>query len=596
MMGPRSPASAARAVDALVRRGKRWRETAPPMIRASRPRAGVTATACGRCGRAPRSAPTLRPRSGVASGPGIAVRLLGRPGYPAELAADPEPPAVCFALGDLAAHRRTRARRHHRHSVGDGDRPRDGAAAGRRARRSRRRGRVGPRARHRRRRARRRAPAARATAAAPIGVVGSGLDVLYPRCERGGCGPMSPPRASCSPRRRRARRRRRGGSPPAIASSPRSPISSWSSSPRAAGGSMLTVREADRARTPGDGGARARCEPGVRGHEPAHLRRLLPGPRRARRARRARAHHSAARTRAARVVVAPAVSMARCSRCSTPATALDVETIVRVLRPTRLPTRWLSRSIASKPRAGSSRNGAWWQPDMTGSPRRVAGTVRSCRRRARGTSRRSSGRSPPSRPRPARPTAATSRRSSSGPSALALDGPERVERTTLRRYLAYLADPPLRARARSPGTRRRLRRYFGWLARTGRIDGRPRGRSPRAEGRGPAAPRAARRRAPGAARRAARHGRRRRRGDPPPRRRRARAALRQRPPGRRAVRPGAEPTSTARIGTVTVWGKGSKQRKVPLSEPAVEAVAGWLQRTAASTWSRDVDARPTRCS
>ena len=33
-----------------------------------------------------------------------------------------------------------------------------------------------------------------------------------------------------------------------------------------------------------------------------------------------------------------------------------------------------------------------------------------------------------------------------------------------------------------------------------------------------------------------------------------------------------------RTGTVTVWGKGSKQRKVPMSEPAVEAVTGWLQR------------------
>ena len=29
---------------------------------------------------------------------------------------------------------------------------------------------------------------------------------------------------------------------------------------------------------------------------------------------------------------------------------------------------------------------------------------------------------------------------------------------------------------------------------------------------------------------------------------------------------------------LTVWGKGSKQRQVPVSEPAVEAVAGWLER------------------
>ncbi len=32
----------------------------------------------------------------------------------------------------------------------------------------------------------------------------------------------------------------------------------------------------------------------------------------------------------------------------------------------------------------------------------------------------------------------------------------------------------------------------------------------------------------------------------------------------------------ARGRAVTVWGKGSKQRRVPMSEPAAEAVAGWL--------------------
>ena len=33
--------------------------------------------------------------------------------------------------------------------------------------------------------------------------------------------------------------------------------------------------------------------------------------------------------------------------------------------------------------------------------------------------------------------------------------------------------------------------------------------------------------------------------------------------------------ATARV---TVWGKGSKQRKVPMSEPSAEAVAAWLAR------------------
>ncbi|HWH35016.1 MAG TPA: tyrosine-type recombinase/integrase [Acidimicrobiales bacterium] len=31
-------------------------------------------------------------------------------------------------------------------------------------------------------------------------------------------------------------------------------------------------------------------------------------------------------------------------------------------------------------------------------------------------------------------------------------------------------------------------------------------------------------------------------------------------------------------GVVTVWGKGSKQRRVPMSEPARQAVAGWIDR------------------
>ena len=44
-----------------------------------------------------------------------------------------------------------------------------------------------------------------------------------------------------------------------------------------------------------------------------------------------------------------------------------------------------------------------------------------------------------------------------------------------------------------------------------------------------------------------------------------------------------------------VWGKGSKQRQVPLSEPAVEAVRGWLDRGSAGARHRP-RRRPTRCS
>ena len=42
--------------------------------------------------------------------------------------------------------------------------------------------------------------------------------------------------------------------------------------------------------------------------------------------------------------------------------------------------------------------------------------------------------------------------------------------------------------------------------------------------------------------------------------------------------------------TVTVWGKGSKQRRVPMSEPAVDAVRGWLDRGRDVVSAADVDA------
>jgi site-specific recombinase XerD len=38
-----------------------------------------------------------------------------------------------------------------------------------------------------------------------------------------------------------------------------------------------------------------------------------------------------------------------------------------------------------------------------------------------------------------------------------------------------------------------------------------------------------------------------------------------------------------RSRTVTVWGKGGKQRRVPISEAAAEAVTGWLRRGRAET-------------
>src|SRR6185503_10130869 len=51
---------------------------------------------------------------------------------------------------------------------------------------------------------------------------------------------------------------------------------------------------------------------------------------------------------------------------------------------------------------------------------------------------------------------------------LGLDGPDQVDRRTLRRYLAYLASRDLARRsiARKASS---LRRYFGWLVRTDRL-------------------------------------------------------------------------------------------------------------------------------
>ena len=165
---------------------------------------------------------------------------------------------------------------------------------------------------------------------------------------------------------------------------------------------------------------------------------------------------------------------------------------------------------------------------------------------------------------------------------LGLDAPAGVDRRTLRRYLAYMAT---RGQARRTIARRAsaLRRYFGWLVRTGRLD-----RDPTA---GLSAPK----------------------GD-------ARLPRVLRPDELRALLDDrdhtATPASSAGAGTphgavelrdtallellygsglriaeataldvdeidlararVVVWGKGAKQRTVPLSEPAVDAVRRWL--------------------
>src|SRR3954466_1884107 len=149
-------------------------------------------------------------------------------------------------------------------------------------------------------------------------------------------------------------------------------------------------------------------------------------------------------------------------------------------------------------------------------------------------------------------------------------GPERVDRILLRRYLAYVGTSGL---SRRTAARRAsaLRRYFGWLHRSGAIATDPsRGLSaPKGEGRLPAVVRRA-----------------------------DLEALLQAPAGdddATAVRDQAVVEllygSGLRVGELcalgpvdldlarrqlVAWGKGSKQRQVPMSEPSVDAVQAWL--------------------
>lgn len=155
---------------------------------------------------------------------------------------------------------------------------------------------------------------------------------------------------------------------------------------------------------------------------------------------------------------------------------------------------------------------------------------------------------------------------------LGLEGPAEVDRRTLRRYLAYLATTgkARRSIARSASS---IRRYFGWLRLTGRIASDPSAglSAPKGEGRLPRvlpesevnqlldhpvrteeAPELAARDA-------------------------AVVELLYGSGLRVAELCGLRPCDldlTQRL--VIVWGKGSKQRRVPLSPPAVEALRRWL--------------------
>jgi site-specific recombinase XerD len=154
---------------------------------------------------------------------------------------------------------------------------------------------------------------------------------------------------------------------------------------------------------------------------------------------------------------------------------------------------------------------------------------------------------------------------------IGMAGPEGVERQTLRRYLAYLAT---RGRARRTVARRAsaLRRYFGWLRRTGRIDRDPSSglSAPKGEARLPRVLR------PDELRHLVGEGS---TEAPTPVLLRDLALIELLyGSGLRIAEATAldiDEIDLAR-GRVVVWGKGGKQRAVPLSAPAVDGLRRWL--------------------
>jgi len=157
-----------------------------------------------------------------------------------------------------------------------------------------------------------------------------------------------------------------------------------------------------------------------------------------------------------------------------------------------------------------------------------------------------------------------------------LDEPAQVDRIVLRRYLAHLATRRYAKRsiARKAAA---LRRYFSWCRRTGRSESDPavRLRAPAGEGRLPRVltttdARALLEDTPARA------------GNDP-------AAVRLRDDAVLELLYGSGLRVSELCGLdadavdlerrmVTVWGKGSKQRQVPVSPPAAAAVRAWLAR------------------
>ena len=155
---------------------------------------------------------------------------------------------------------------------------------------------------------------------------------------------------------------------------------------------------------------------------------------------------------------------------------------------------------------------------------------------------------------------------------LGVDGPSAIDRLTLRRYLAYLSTRRYARRtiARKAST---LRRYFAWLHRTGRIEHDP-ARSlsaPKGDARLPRVLRGDELEAllePGAPL-----------AEPGDRRDDAVLELLYGCGLRVSELCGLDVDDVDLAGrAVVVWGKGAKQRRAPLGEPAADAVDAWLTR------------------
>ena len=423
----------------------------------------------------------------------------------------------------------------------------------------------------------------------PVGVVGSGLDVVYPAKHRDlwervarrpalllSEAPLgSRPEAWRFPARNRI-----------IAALSHLVVVVES---HAAGGSMLTVKEAaDRdipvMAVPGLG-----PQPVVGGHEPPDRRRVCSGPRHHRRDRRARSHRRGRAPSAdprpppdprQKVVLdafdwepATLEHLAVRTGMRLPDLALTLEALLAagwVVRRRRLvragqPVSDRSRSVAAPRRYGGSM--AWHDAEFLGSLSSVAPrTVEAYRRDLAGF-------------------AEWAERGG-------VHGPEAVDRTLLRRYVAHLATRRYAKRsiARKVSA---LRRYFRWATRRGLVAADPSSSlsAPRGDGRLPRVLKQDELTAlldePSA-----------RAGDDPVRRARDDAVLELLYGS--GVRVGelcalsVGDIDLAR-GRAIVWGKGGKQRAVPLSEPAVHALRQWIGPRARRV-ARRRRAPPTRCS